>query len=62
MIFHFPFPRARARVLACVWLPLPRAMFCLERDCAAIFTAGESSCPACGGTHFMPLARWLKEQ
>ena len=41
MIFHFPFPRARARVLACVWLPLPRAMFCLERDCAAIFTAGD---------------------
>lgn len=60
------------RVLAVTWVPLSRAMFCLEPDCEAIFplieidgdgtqiTARALACPACGSEAFVPLGAWLR--
>lgn len=51
---------AMPRVLARVWIPLDRALFCL--NCEAVFTFGEYECPGCGSAQWVPLAKWLQER
>lgn len=44
-------------------VPLTRAMVCAELECSTVFDGlGRRSCPACGGHHYYPVGRFLREQ
>lgn len=40
------------------YVPIQRAMVCVEEDCGVIFVAGPS-CPNCGTERMIPLETWL---
>jgi hypothetical protein len=48
------------RVLAQDWIPLRKAVLCLNGECETIFPVASIQCPACGGSACMPLQTWLK--
>jgi len=37
-----------------------RGALCLEPDCRHVFQLGSDTCPACGSTSWVNLARWLR--
>ncbi len=46
------------------WIPLARALLCLNLDCSAIWAHNTSkgfqaACPACGGHSWQRLSVWL---
>jgi hypothetical protein len=49
--------RNEQRVLAEAWLPLSRALICLDDE--TIFDRDFAQCPVCQGSVSMPLATWL---
>lgn len=58
--------------MSMTFIPLARAMLCLNGDCEAVFplveidddgtqiTARALACPACGSEAFIPLGAWLR--
>lgn len=43
------------------YVPLNRAMLCLDDHCDAIFVIGPA-CPRCASERMMPLETWLNRQ
>ncbi len=48
------------RVLGAVWLPVDRAMLCLQDD--TIFDAEEGQCPSCRSENTVALLWWLARE